>query len=94
MHLHYSDIGAGLSGENRHPQIVMRELGITYTHATPQSIVDSWWFWNCQHLPEHLPKYLRELTVDPMQQIGNGLSPEKAADIVRLQQEINAEEIR
>lgn len=82
MHLYYSCMTAGVNGEKRHPQIVMSALGINYSHATPQSMFDSWWFWNCQNIPEPLPKYLRELMIDPMQQIGNGLSLKDAAEIV------------
>jgi len=48
-----------------HPQLAMKELGITYTHSTPQSIVDQWWFWNCENLPASLPPFLEELKKDP-----------------------------
>jgi len=68
-------------GENRHAQIVMKELGITYQHATPQSMGDQWWFWNCQGNTDDLPEYLSELELDPMGQIGRGLSKEDAERI-------------
>ena len=68
--------------ESRHPQVVMKELCITYQHATPQSIGDQWWFWNCDNIPDSLPKYLYELIVDPMKCIGFGLSEETANAIV------------
>jgi hypothetical protein len=67
--------------ETRHPQTVMKELGITYQHATPQSMGDQWWFWNCENIPEDLPKYLTSLNLDPMECIGYGLSQEDAKKI-------------
>ncbi len=65
-------------GEVRHPQEVMRALGITYEHATPQSIADQWWFWNCGNVPAELPMFLSPLTIKPHDAIGNGLSKEYA----------------
>lgn len=64
-----------------HPQKVMKELGITYQHATPQSLSDQWWFWNCENIPEDLPDYITELGLDPMKCIGYGLSEEDAKNI-------------
>ena len=64
-----------------HPQKVMKELGITYQHATPQSIADQWWFWNCENVPEQLPPYLKVMDLNPMEQIGWGLSKEDAEKI-------------
>ena len=64
-----------------HPQRVMRNLGITYQDATPQSIADQWWFWNCENVPVPLPRYLTILGLDPMQQIGWGLSKAQAESI-------------
>lgn len=82
MHLRYCCMTAGFDcNENRHPQVVMKELGITYQHATPQSIADQWWFWNCQNVPAVLPSFLKELTVKPHDAIGWGLSKE-AADMI------------
>lgn len=81
-HLRYCLMTAGIEcGENRHAQTVMRELGITYQHATPQSMGDQWWFWNCQGNIDDLPEYLSELKLDPMQQVGWGLSREEAENI-------------
>jgi hypothetical protein len=53
-------------GENRHPQIVMRELagkhGFTILDSVPQSLFDGWDYWiesdNLMDL--HLPKFFRE----------------------------------
>jgi len=82
MHLSYNLVTASMDfNENRHAQTVMRELGITYQHATPQSIADCWWFWNCSDVPTVLPEFLRPLEIDPMKQIGNGLSLEDAQKI-------------
>lgn len=68
--------------EQEHPQRVMQELGITYQHATPQSIADQWWFWNCENIPEPLPPYLSVIeNLNPMEMIGFGLSQEQAESI-------------
>jgi NADH:ubiquinone oxidoreductase subunit E len=60
-----------LCGEKRHAQEVMKELGITYRHCTAQSMFDQWWFWNCDNIPDILPKYLSVLNRDPMKEITN-----------------------
>lgn len=64
-----------------HPQAAMKELGITYQHATPQSMGDQWWFWNCENLPDIVPPFLEPLNLDPMECIGRGLSKESAEAI-------------
>lgn len=56
----------------------MRKLGITYEHATPQSIADCWWFWGCKNVPDPLPAALKTLKVTPREAIGYGLSKEDA----------------
>ena len=79
MNLRYCLMSASFDcGENRHAQTVMRELGIAYQHATPQSIGDCWWFWNCTNVPETLPPYLSELKITPSQAVGHGLTKETA----------------
>lgn len=84
MHLRYDLMTASMDcNENRHAQVVMKELGITYQHATPQSIADQWWFWNCEHVPSPLPKYLSELDMQPVEAIGFGLSREDAERLAR-----------
>ena len=81
MHLVFKYMGVGYRGEYRHAQIVMKELGITYQCTTPQTISDSFWFWNCENVPNELPDYIYKLDVDPMDCIGWGLSEEKAIAI-------------
>jgi len=81
MHLKYQLHGSALDHELRHPQNHLRDLGITYQHATPQSMGDCWWFWNCENIPEVIPDYIVELKVNPMECIGYGLSPEMAEKI-------------
>lgn len=82
MHLRYSYLRAFFDcGENRYAPEVMHELGITYQHSTPQSLGDQFWFWNCENVPDKLPKYLTELDIDPMECIGFGLSKEDAEKI-------------
>jgi len=81
-HLNYCLMTAYLDcGESRHAQTVMESLGITYQHATPQSIGDSWWFWNCENLPEQLPVFLKTADWNPMEMIGWGLSEKDALKI-------------
>lgn len=85
MHLIYCMMTADLDCKvHKHPQIMMRELGITYQHATPQSIGDQWWFWNCDSLPDELPKYLTPMDADPRKFIGSGLSKDDADKIAAL----------
>lgn len=64
-----------------HPQHVMTGLGITYQHATPQSMGDCWWFWNCENVPEKLPSFLVTSDRNPMECIGFGLNEETAIKI-------------
>lgn len=86
MHLRYCMLTAHYERrENRHPQIVMKELGITYQHSTPQSMGDQWWFWNCENLPEELPEFLTELKLKPNDCVGFGLSKEDAIKISKYQ---------
>lgn len=63
----------------------MCDLGITYQHATPQSMYDCWIFWNCVNVPEVLPSYLRVIDIDPIKAIGSGLSREEALKIIASQ---------
>lgn len=76
-HLRYDCYG----NTHGHPQKVIKSLGITYQHATPQSMGDQWWFWNCENIPEELPEYLEYADLNPMDMIGWGLSKENAEKI-------------
>lgn len=58
MNLKFSMQGAFMAGEDRHPQIVMRELGVQYVRGIPQSIGDQWWFIGCTSIPEPMPPFL------------------------------------
>jgi hypothetical protein len=60
----------------------MKELGITYQHATPVILGDQWWFWNCENIPEPLPPFLEEADLNPMECIGYGVST-KIAKMIR-----------
>jgi len=81
-HLKFCYQTAGMKcNEGRHAQVVMKELGIDYQLSTPQSLGDSFWFWNCSNIPEPLPDYLSELSVDPMSCIGQGLNQKDAESI-------------
>ena len=80
----FCELAASAVGENRHPQIVMRDLGVSWLLSTPQSISNQWWFWCCNGLPEPLPEYLRDLKIEPREAVGYGLS---AADADRIERE-------
>ena len=81
MHIKYDIPDAIDAGLEDHPESVMSQLGITYQHATPQSIGDCYWFWNCGEIPSPLPAFLSRLDVNPMDAIGNGLSESDAEEI-------------
>jgi len=59
--LRYSLNAAQDCGEDRHPQIVMQILGITYEGAEPQPLADQWMFHGCKNVPFELPEYLTVL---------------------------------
>lgn len=77
--LRYCLLTAGIKlNDTRHAQAVMKELGITYKHAVPQSISDSWEFWGCENVPEDLPESIEVTSWNPMDRIGWGLNKETA----------------
>jgi hypothetical protein len=79
VNLHFCMYGAYDAGEQRHPQNVMRDLGITYLYAVPQSIADCWQFYCCQNVPAELPTFLTTFErKDPHASIGYGLDREMA----------------
>lgn len=83
LHLRFCMQGAYYAGETKHPKKVMEVLGIKYSHSTPQSMKDCWWFWNCDiDSLERLPEYLSLLEVDPMECVGFGLS-QSGAEAIR-----------
>jgi len=73
--------GAALAGDTRHPQHVMRDLGITYQVAVPQSLGDCWWFFNCENVPEQLPAHITSKPLDDVFFLGHGLSKADAQKI-------------
>ena len=88
MHLVFDLRTAYEAGFKDHPEKVMRQIGVDYTHSTPQTIYDKWIFWNCRALPriqpEPLPAFLIPLTnKDPFYWVGFGLSLKDAEDISR-----------
>lgn len=58
----------------KHAQECMRDLSITYQKAVPQSLLDCWWFFNCENIPEELPEWVEYFDIDPSLCIGHGLS--------------------
>lgn len=65
----------------KHAQECMKELGISYQKAVPQSLYDSWWFFNCTNVPEVLPEWVTVFDVDPVDCIGHGLTPDDVEDL-------------
>jgi len=58
-----------------HPQVIMKDLGISYQITVPQSIADCWWFLGCERVPNMLPKCLSKLSVpDYYGLVGHGLT--------------------
>lgn len=82
QHLTYSMHTAANEGMGKHPQAVMKDLGIKYRKAVPQSISDSWQFWGCSNVPENLPLCLSTINRPPIDYIGWGLSKEEALDLM------------
>ena len=80
-HLRYDAMGASMLHDcYTRPPVKMKELGISYTHSTPQSMCDQWWFWNCEWEGE-LPPFIERMNMDPMECMGWGLSEEQAKEI-------------
>lgn len=68
-----------IDGDKRHAQRVIRDMGITYRYAVPQSIADQWWFLDCQNVPDQLPAFISRMDdFDPQKSVGYGLSQEMA----------------
>ena len=69
------------NGVKSHPQKTMKDLGISYQYSVPQSISDSWEFWNCENVPEDIPGFLKIVKWNPMDHVGYGLNIEQAKQI-------------
>lgn len=59
------DLRLNISDTNKHPQLIMKELGITYKRAVIQSLGEQWWFFDCENIPDNLPDYLEVLKLSP-----------------------------
>lgn len=84
-HLKYDIWGAYSSGVRTHPEDEVKRLGITYQLATPQTIGDQWWFWNCDNVPDIMPFYVMELDVNPKNMVGFGLGKDEAEEIMNYE---------
>jgi hypothetical protein len=76
-----------LGKSSKHPEEIMTNLGITYSRATPQSMMDCWFFWNCEDVPKTLPKFIEILPYDfnVYLLVGHGLSQKMAEGIHSLE---------
>ena len=87
LNLRYDLIDAFHSDIKIHPQKEMERLGIEYIHATPQTLGDCWWFWNCKNIPDPLPEYLRPLKwINPQMAVGHGL---RESDVIKIMESAN-----
>lgn len=59
----------------------MKALGITYQLAVPQSMTDTWWFFNCDNMSDATPSRLCVLDRTAQQCVGWGLSQQMADEI-------------
>lgn len=73
-HLRLDLEGMYYLGDKRHATEVMRDLGITYRVATPQSMGACWHFWRCEGIPAKMPAFIAEMDLKPREMIGHGLS--------------------
>jgi hypothetical protein len=64
-----------------HPQELLRRMGITYQYAVPQSITNSWEFWNPENLPDTLPDGFLLVDENPNKWLNRGLSIDMIYDI-------------
>ena len=89
--LRYDMMEAAIShNEKRHPQSVLKGIGVDYFMAVPQSISDCWFF----YLPEFsydfmLPKFCEVMMVDPLDHVGFGLSMDDAKLLICKTKEID-----
>lgn len=59
MNLSYSMTAAIFQhNEKRHPQEVIKALGIEYDRAECFATSDHWVFYNCRNVPEELPAFI------------------------------------
>lgn len=65
VHLMFSEHAAEKAGIKGCPRQVLKDLGITFSHSTRQTLYDQYWFWNCRNIPEKLPDYLRRFNPSP-----------------------------
>ena len=59
-------------------QEIVNALGIKYLYSVPQSMGDCWWFLGCENVPDALPDFIYESSIDPETCVGYGLSKEMA----------------
>ena len=44
--------------KDKHPQVVIKDLGVEYKDYKIISVADAWVFYDCSNIPELLPNYL------------------------------------
>lgn len=78
------DVVVDLYTAPKHAQTCMKELGINYQLAVPQSIADCWWFFNCKNLPGQLPKWIKVRDFGDLNRlVGHGLSQTDADELMK-----------
>lgn len=71
--------------DSRHALTVMKDLGITFKKAVPQSLYDSWWFFDCV-IPAgtKLPSYLNVHDFGDINRlVGHGLSKKDVSNLLK-----------
>jgi hypothetical protein len=77
------DLVVDLYTAPKHAQVCLRELGVTYQLAVPQSMGDCWWFFNCENVPEELPGWISVRDFGDLNTlVGFGLSQKNADALI------------
>lgn len=74
---------------SKHAQLIMKDIGITYALAVPQSISDAWWFFGCRSIPYPLPSYLSIIPTEIEELVGYGLDALDVKMLRRRDRSIN-----
>lgn len=76
-------LSIGYDTPTKHAQEQMRELGITYKLAVPQSLGDCWWFFGCDNVDvDNLPKHIEIRDFGDLSRlVGYGLSKKDVFDL-------------
>lgn len=84
------DLVVDLYTAPKHAQLCLKELGITYQLAVPQSMGDCWWFFNCENVPDELPEYLKVRDFGDLNTlVGFGLGKDDVSALLAARAEVS-----